>query len=96
MFKVGLYLAKRYKNFLTSNPKEVHVRSSAKERCLQSTSMILAGIYPPKGRWQWDNETNLGHLWQPFPIETVEFDKDNVSNPSPSFASLPNLASLFS
>ena len=77
MFRLGQYLRKRYKNFLGISPLEVATRSSGSDRCLESASLILAGMYPPKSRWKWDY--NLGNVWQPFPIQTVPHDNDGVS-----------------
>ena len=78
MYTLGKYIRERYKHFLTDNPREVYVRSSEKERCLESVSLILAGLYPPVGRWQWDS--NLGKMWQPFPIHTMNLSHDGVSH----------------
>ncbi len=50
MFKLGKYIRKRYENFLGTSPREVHIRSSAADRCLESVALVLAGIYPPEGR----------------------------------------------
>ncbi|KAI2800106.1 hypothetical protein BLOT_014013 [Blomia tropicalis] len=79
MYNLGLYLAKRYKTFLGSNPRETYIRSSGSDRCLESVSLILAGLYPPSSRWKWNN--NIGNVWQPFPIQTVPHDYDGMLNP---------------
>ena len=80
MNAIGKYLRKRYKNFLTENPREVWVRSSEKERCLESVTLILSGLYPPNGRWKWNND--VGQVWQPFPIHTMNISHDGVSHRS--------------
>jgi hypothetical protein len=53
MFKLGKYIRKRYENFLGTSPREVHIRSSAADRCLESAALVLAAIYPPEGRYQY-------------------------------------------
>ncbi|KAH7646619.1 lysosomal acid phosphatase-like protein [Dermatophagoides farinae] len=69
MYNLGLYLSKRY----------TFIRSSASDRCLESVSLVLAGLYPPNDRWKWND--NLGQKWQPFPIQTVPHDIDGMLNP---------------
>lgn len=78
MYNLGQYIGQRYKNFLENNPREVHIRSSAADRCLESVSLVLAGIYPPEGRWKWNND--LGQRWQPFPIQTEPRIHDGMLN----------------
>ena len=78
MYNLGLYLSKRYSDFLGKSPREAFIRSSASDRCLESVSLVLAGLYPPNGRWKWND--NLGQKWQPFPIQTVPHDIDGVIN----------------
>ena len=78
MYSIGQYLRRRYQKFLTYNPREVYIRSSGKDRCLESTALVLAGLYPPVGRWKWNSD--LGRLWQPFPIQTVKYSEDGVSD----------------
>lgn len=79
MYSVGRYMRRRYENFLGKSPKEVLIRSSGSDRCLQSTTLVLAGLYPPQGRWKWNED--LGTLWQPFPIQTVPHPHDPMLNP---------------
>ncbi|CAG2161546.1 unnamed protein product [Oppiella nova] len=78
MYGLGKYLRKRYQDFLSSNPREVQIRSSAADRCLESVALVMAGLYRPEGRWQWNND--LGHQWQPFPIQTEPRDVDGMLN----------------
>ncbi|CAG2164341.1 unnamed protein product [Oppiella nova] len=79
MYSLGRYIRRRYDNFLGDSPREVYIRSSGKDRCLESAALVMAGLYPPKGRWAWDS--TLGQHWQPFPIQTVDFPKDSMLNP---------------
>ena len=78
LYDLGQYVRTRYSNFLSDNPLEVHVRSSGVNRCIQSTALLLAGAYPPKGRWQWDNDLP----WQPFPIMTKPKENDGMLYPA--------------
>jgi hypothetical protein len=58
MFKLGKYIRKRYENYLGDSPREVHIRSSAADRCLESAALVTASIYPPEGRYQYFIFTN--------------------------------------
>ena len=40
--------------------------------------MLLAGAYPPKGRWVWNDQ----FAWQPFPIQTEPRKIDGMLVPS--------------
>ena len=84
MYKMGEFIRNEYNEYLGNkySPREVYVRSSITERCIESTSCLLSAAYPPKTKeWQWNNgsEAQLGHVWQPFPIETyMPHDNDLV------------------
>ncbi|XP_023219386.1 prostatic acid phosphatase-like [Centruroides sculpturatus] len=73
-YRLGMFLRERYKNFLTENPEEVIVRSSGKNRCLESAECNLAAMYLPKSKWVWNKDLN----WQPVPIQTVPLSDDNL------------------
>jgi hypothetical protein len=53
MYKLGKYIRMRYENYLGTSPREVHIRSSAADRCLESAALVLAAICPPEGRYQY-------------------------------------------
>ena len=78
LYKLGQFVRRRYSNFLTDNPMEVHARSSGVNRCMQSIAMLLAATYPPKGHWKWNE--NLP--WQPFPIMTRPKEGDGMLYPA--------------
>ena len=83
MYKLGQLIREEYKEYLGDkySPREVYVRSSDSERCIESVSLLLAGAYPPKqSAWQWNNgsDPDLGRLWQPIPIHTFMPDIDNL------------------
>ncbi|GBM07119.1 hypothetical protein AVEN_28679-1, partial [Araneus ventricosus] len=63
-FAVGKFLRSTYRDFITTNPNEVLVNSSAAERCLTSAAANLASFYAPEVRWKMDDGLN----WQPIPI----------------------------
>ncbi|XP_054153328.1 prostatic acid phosphatase-like [Oppia nitens] len=75
MYKWGQWIREEYNDYFGDkySPREVYVRSSLTERCIESTSSLLAGAYPPNQKaWQWNigSDAPLGNVWQPFPIET--------------------------
>lgn len=76
-YKLGKFLKDRYKNFLTDDPEEIFVRSSGKDRCLESAECNLAAMYPPKLNWVWNKDLD----WQPIPVQTVPLSEDNMLNP---------------
>ncbi len=53
MIKLGNYIRKRYDGYLGTSPREVHIRSSAADRCFESAQIVSAAIYPPEGRYQY-------------------------------------------
>jgi len=78
MYNLGLYLKEHYKNFITSDVREVKVRSSGLDRCIESAEMVAMAMYPPKGRWLWHpNITNF----QPVPISSTIPNTDPMINP---------------
>ncbi|OTF69906.1 hypothetical protein BLA29_007629 [Euroglyphus maynei] len=86
LYRLGEYLSQRYYNdngdrfsIKQKSPRKVYARSSGSERCLQSITLLLAGMFPPEGEWKWND--NLGSLWQPFAIQTVPFEHDTLLNP---------------
>ncbi|CAG2172297.1 unnamed protein product, partial [Oppiella nova] len=83
LYKLGEFIRQEYSDYLGDkySPREVYVRSSITDRCIESTSSLLAGAYPPKQPdWQWNNGTDakLGLVWQPFPIETFMPHSDDL------------------
>ncbi|XP_057302555.1 lysosomal acid phosphatase-like [Hydractinia symbiolongicarpus] len=84
-YDLGKFLRKRYvqTHFINSSylHKEVYIRSSATDRCLQSAEAQLAALYPPKGWQVW----NADIPWQPVPIQTVPADNDPVLRPDSTY-----------
>lgn len=78
LYALGKFVRTQYSHFLTDDPREVISRSSGANRCIQSAALFLAGAYPPKGRWVWDQ--NLP--WQPFPIMSRPRPEDGLLNPT--------------
>jgi len=82
LYALGKFIRRRYASFLTDDPMEVGVRSSGANRCLNSVQCLLAGAYPPKGRFVIDPQLN----WQPFPIMTLPRIHDSMLNPGSTCA----------
>lgn len=76
MFSIGQFLRSKYDVFLSDSIREVGVRSSDRDRCIESTQLVLNGIYKPKGRWVWQND----ELWQPLPVHTNPTYLDSVGS----------------
>lgn len=51
MYKLGQYLKERYNNFLTEDVRELHVKSSGLDRCIESAQLVAFAMYPPTKRW---------------------------------------------
>ncbi|XP_054166616.1 prostatic acid phosphatase-like, partial [Oppia nitens] len=82
MFTFGQQLRQRYGNYLGDSPKNAYIRSSASDRCIESASALIAGLYPPKGRWVWSLIDELAKIWQPIAIQTVDKSKDGLLVPN--------------
>nr|CAD7202037.1 unnamed protein product [Timema douglasi] len=69
MFELGNLFRQRYQGFLSRlySPKEMHMESSANDRCLMSAELVLAGLYPPIGSQVWNHDLN----WQPIPVHST-------------------------
>lgn len=51
MYRIGKSFAERYKDYLTFSPRDIYVRSSDADRCLESAQMFVAGMYPPDRKY---------------------------------------------
>lgn len=76
MYKLGKFIRRRYENFLTDNLREIYSRSSDVDRCIESSHAVLAGLYPPSKRFQWNKDL----LWIPAPVHTVPPPEDYLLN----------------
>ncbi|XP_055948602.1 testicular acid phosphatase homolog [Argiope bruennichi] len=63
-YALGKFLRSMYEDFITTNPNEVLVNSSAAHRCLTSAEATVASFYAPKGEWKIEEGLN----WQPIPV----------------------------
>ncbi|TDG50451.1 hypothetical protein AWZ03_003040 [Drosophila navojoa] len=74
-YKLGQNLRMRYYRLLPSNSiytqQQVHVLSSAAERCVMSAQSVLAGLMPPL-----DNNNVLPIPWQPVAVNTLARNDD--------------------
>jgi len=85
-YLLGKYLRKRYSKLLGKeySHKEIYIRSSDKNRALQSAASDLASLFPPGKNQKWNPKLD----WQPMPIHSVPTDDDNllvVDNPCPKY-----------
>ncbi|XP_075696277.1 testicular acid phosphatase homolog isoform X1 [Rhinoderma darwinii] len=89
-YELGKYLRMRYEHFLSSSyrKEEIYVRSTDYDRTLMSAQANLAGLYPPNGTQQWNQDIP----WQPIPVHTVPVSQDRLlkfpSNDCPRFYEL--------
>lgn len=74
MFNIGLYLRKKYNEFLNDNYHEVQIRSSDEDKCIESAQLIINGAYIPKDKWIWKKDV----LFQTVPVHTVPELTDSV------------------
>ncbi|CAD7084339.1 unnamed protein product [Hermetia illucens] len=75
MYNLGKTLRMRYYRLLPTNglysKDEMHILSSAAERCLMSASSLLAGFLPPL-----ESRNILPIPWQPVPVNLIPRDRD--------------------
>lgn len=76
MYKLGKFIRRRYDGFLTDSMREIYARSSDVDRCIESSQAVLAGIYPPSGRFDWNKDLH----WVPVPVHTVPPPEDYLLN----------------
>lgn len=76
MFELGKFIRRRYDGFLTDNIRETYSRSSDVDRCIESSHAVLAGLYPPSNRFEWNKELP----WIPAPVHTVPAPEDYLLN----------------
>lgn len=77
MYTLGVNLKNYYKDFMPSYywPIEVNFTSSSSDRCLMSSELLGAGLFPPRDTQIWNPDL----LWQPIPIHYLPRNLDNVS-----------------
>ena len=83
MYELGQFIRQEYHSYLGDNysASEVYARSSITDRCIESTSVLLSGAYPPIPKaWQWSQGSNatLGNVWQPILIQTFTPKSDDI------------------
>ncbi|CAL1281709.1 unnamed protein product [Larinioides sclopetarius] len=71
-YAIGKLLRSMYKDFLTTDPKEVCVNSSSTDRCLRGAAVTAAALYEPEGIWKFEDDLN----WQPIPVYYLPEDED--------------------
>ncbi|KAL3280836.1 hypothetical protein HHI36_004067 [Cryptolaemus montrouzieri] len=85
-YNLGKWLRERYNDFLPQkySPTDIYVRSADINRCLDSATTDLSGLFPPKDDQIWDSTLP----WQPIPVHTVAIETDGVielEKPCPKF-----------
>jgi hypothetical protein len=78
MYKFGQQLRERYKEYLGNTPKNIQIRSSSANRCIESAAAVVAGMYPPENRWVWSKNDPIANYWQPVAIQTVLKSTDGM------------------
>ncbi|KFM66683.1 Lysosomal acid phosphatase, partial [Stegodyphus mimosarum] len=71
-YVMGDHLLKRYKSFITTNPKEVEVLNADSDRCQFGAFAFIAGLYSPAEEYRFTDEIR----WQPV-ISRHYVDKRN-------------------
>ncbi|GBO17238.1 Testicular acid phosphatase, partial [Araneus ventricosus] len=71
-YAIGKFLRSMYKDFLTTDPKEVCANSSSLDRCLRGAAVTVAALYEPEGIWKFEDDLN----WQPIPVYYLPKDED--------------------
>lgn len=74
MYQLGKSIRENYNNFLEDNPRQVYARSSDADRCIESSELVLHGIFKSKGPWFYSNDTD----YLPIPIHTVPTALDGM------------------
>ena len=82
MYWFGKQLRQRYDRFLGESPKNIAIRSSSSDRCLESAAALSTGLYPPHDRWVWSKDLVLATFWQPIAIQTVLKSSDGLLVPN--------------
>lgn len=66
--------------------KNIRAQSSPIRRCIETSTVLLAGMIPPKAKGIWSksihpSEAVLSNIWQPIAVETVEESRSWKLNP---------------
>ncbi|CDW55273.1 lysosomal acid phosphatase [Trichuris trichiura] len=73
-YELGQVLRNRYYDFLNEyNPEEVYVRSTNKNRTIQTALLCLAGMFPISA-----SDSPIGLPWQAIPVHSVPTELDSV------------------
>lgn len=75
-YELGKYLRSRYSKLIGAqySPDKVYIQCSDVNRNLMSAECVAAGLFPPSGDEVWNENLK----WQPIPVHTIDFDKDNL------------------
>lgn len=78
MYNIGVFLREKYDTFLGDSIRDIQIRSSDKDRCLESAQLVVNGAFKPQGRWIWEPN----QAWIPVPIHTYPNYMDSMLYPS--------------
>lgn len=75
-FNLGQYLRSRYGSFLPLKyfKEDIYVQSTDVDRTLMSAYSVLAGLYEPNTKDNWNRDIR----WQPIPVHTIPEKSDEV------------------
>ncbi|KAK5649215.1 hypothetical protein RI129_000244 [Pyrocoelia pectoralis] len=93
-YNLGKWLRRRYDFFLnrTYSTKELSAYTTNTSRSKASLSLVLAGLYPPKGTaLEWDMQLN----WNPINYEIISETNQLLMIPTPKCQELLNLLSSY-
>lgn len=76
-YSLGKLFRHLYRDFVTTNPNEVTVNSSASDRCLRSAQATVAAFYAPTSKWSFESCVD----WQPIPVYYAPQDQDKYLYP---------------
>ncbi|CAL1291338.1 unnamed protein product [Larinioides sclopetarius] len=73
-YAMGVHLQQRYKDFITTNPKEIEMINSNNFRCQYGVYCFIAGMYEPTKEFSFTDEIK----WQPIISRQAEYKGKSV------------------
>ena len=80
MYQYGQFLRNKYQNFLnpTYDRTRVYARSTDYDRTLQTSYVLLAGLFRPNQVQNWADQSSGIANWLPIPVHTANLTDDQV------------------
>uniref|UniRef100_A0A1B6L828 2-phosphoxylose phosphatase 1 n=1 Tax=Graphocephala atropunctata TaxID=36148 RepID=A0A1B6L828_9HEMI len=87
MYRLGAKIRSLYNGYLNESyfDEDFKAVSTLMDRTLMSASVLLAGLYPPRGYQVWDQDL----FWQPLPIYPNYLDHNQMVPPQSSITTCP-------